>query len=544
MPTLIVTSQEQQRTIFFETGSSLREILDVTDIRVRSGCRGYGSCGLCKVLIEEGSVNSPTSNESLLLTQEMLEQGIRLACQISPMQDISIRIINTAPKSDWRSLSSDSYFQHFSGFHMFKRVCENIQNFLGLAVDLGTTHISVTLWDMVEGKRLTGRTGLNKQCVFGSDVMTRVIAATQSEEYSHEISYLAVDSIGQAILDICSREGYDSRRIRRVSIVGNTAELGLLSEKNYDLLLQPKFWTSEIDCQPVNTLQWCILWNIFEDAVVDVISPLAGFVGSDLLAGIMATEMTVNSQDTSSLRPQACLLIDFGTNTEIALWDGARLWVTSAAGGPAFEGSGLSCGMPASPGAIYQIEQNKTRFGFTFKVIAGDEPEGICGSGLVDLLAGLLDAKIINAKGKFTEKITDEGFVIHKGHNTIAVKSQDIDVLQRAKGAIGAGIQCLIQSSGTDLKTLEKIYVCGAFGKCLNIKNAQKIGLLPQIPETSVQLCGNTALAGCEMLLLSSTIEQELKCLREKSCIINMSDYPEFDNLFMENLYLRPMGVN
>ena len=535
MPLLKVATQDEQRTLTFVPGASLREILDVTNIRVRSGCRGNGICGLCHVVIEEGSVNKPSANERLLLTPEMLRCGIRLACQIFPLHDLSIRIDKAAPKSDWRSLSADEYFEPLSNFHKPDNPGSIHSDSLGIAVDLWTTHVSATLWDRVAGKRLTGRTGLNQQLLFGSDVMTRIVCASESRELSHEISQLAVDAMGKAILDICSREGYDSRRISHVSIVGNTPELALLSEKNYDLLLQPKYWTSEIDCQPEDSQQWCMAWNISPDAEVHVVSPLAGFIGSDLLAGIIATGMEKNSP--------VSLLIDFGTNTEIALWDGDNLWATSAAGGPAFEGSGLSCGMPAVPGAVYNIEYNPTHHDFNFQVIAGDDPKGICGSGLIDLLAYMLRTGVINAKGKFTPALTHESFVLPVSHMNIAIKPQDIDVLQRAKAAIGAGIQCLLQSAGISVKQLQKIYVCGVFGRFLNIRNTQQIGLLPPISENAFQLCGNTALAGCEMLLLSPAVEQKLSALRKKSRVINMSNYFEFDTLFLENLYLRPSEV-
>ncbi|MBF0469153.1 MAG: DUF4445 domain-containing protein, partial [Desulfamplus sp.] len=539
MPNIKITGEDEQRTLFFEAGSSLREILDVTDIRVRAGCRGVGSCGLCLVLIEEGSVNKATENETLILAQEMLNQGVRLACQVFPRQDISIRIVNTAPKSDWHSIPADAYF--IAGNFQFNNNCNSSAdaspltdipvpdtkqktapenpgipaepeclNILGLAVDLGTTHISTTLWDMAALKRLAGRTGLNKQLLFGADVMTRLVAATESRERAHEISLLAIQSIGQAIQDICSREGYDSQRIGRVSIVGNTAELALLSENNYGMLLEPKFWSDEIYCQPKDTRAWCGSWNICPDAVVDVVAPLAGFVGSDLLAGIIATGVSGYSQTSIdknagigtnagfqerlspvSLATISCdsrasiekdsrgsiwgnsgvsLFMDFGTNTEISLWDGDTLWVTSAAGGPAFEGSGLGCGMPAAPGAIYQIsriEHGRMLHDADYKVIAGEEPKGFCGSGLVDLIALLLNSGVINTKGKFTYPLTDGSFIIHKSDGHIAVTPRDIDLLQRAKAAIGTGIQCLLSSSGTSIKNLRQIYVCGVFGRFL-----------------------------------------------------------------------------
>ncbi|MGO8879531.1 MAG: ASKHA domain-containing protein [Desulfomonilaceae bacterium] len=536
MPLLKVTWQGRQRILSFQSDPSLRQILDTTDIRVRSGCRGDGRCGLCLVQVETGTVNEPTENERLGLTQEQLDQGIRFACQVVPRHDLRISIVNPAPTSNWKSIATHEYFSPLANPTIVNTQRQGIRPSKGVAIDLGTTHISITLWDIYGGKRLTGRSGLNQQLLFGADVMTRVVAATESLERAREISQLAVGSIGEALFDICSREGLNPLEITHVSIVGNTPELALLSEKNYDMLLQPKFWASQIDCQPGNTRPWSTAWHVNPDAVVDVIAPLAGFIGSDLLAGVVATSMTAQTE--------VSLLIDFGTNSEIALWDGSTLWVTSAAGGPAFEGSGLSCGMPAAPGAIYQIEQNELSQDFTIQVLAGADPKGLCGSGLVDLIACLLGTGTLNRKGKLTGEMAGYGFPLLKGSRDIVLTNKDIDIFQRAKAAIGAGIRFLLRSAGMTTKNLQRVYVCGAFGRFLNVRNAQDIGLLPGVAPNSIELCGNTALAGCEMLLVSPDRLIELESIRKRTRVINMSNHSEFEELFLENLYVKPMETD
>lgn len=536
MPLLKVTCEGRQRTLSFQPDQTLREILDTTDMRVRSGCRGNGCCGLCLVQVEEGTVNEPTENERLELSQEQLDEGIRLACQVVPLHDLRISIVNPAPTSNWKSIGANEYFHPLAARPMVNTSRHGFRHSKGLAIDLGTTHISVTLWDMECGKRETGRSGLNQQLLFGADVMTRIVAATESPERAGAISQLAVDSIGQALFDICSREGFNPAEINHVSIVGNTPELALLCARNYDMLLQPKFWASEIDCQPGSTRPWSIEWGIDPDAVVDVIAPLAGFVGSDLLAGVLATSMTAHHD--------ARLLIDFGTNSEIALWDGSTLWVTSAAGGPAFEGSGLSCGMPAEPGAIYQIEQNEFSQDFIFRVLSGANPIGLCGSGLVDLIACLIRTGGLDRKGKLTGETSGDGISLLEGSRGIVLTNRDIDIFQRAKAAIGAGIRFLLKSAGMTAKNLQRVYVCGAFGRFMNVRNAQEIGLLPGVASDLIELCGNTALAGCEMLLVSPDQSHGLESIRKRTHVINMSNHSEFEELFFESLYLKPMGTD
>jgi uncharacterized 2Fe-2S/4Fe-4S cluster protein (DUF4445 family) len=187
---------------------------------------------------------------------------------------------------------------------------------------------------------------LNPQSYFGTDVLTRLMNASESPDRMQEIGRLVRDAIGGALRDIWFEGGWNGQEIGRIMIVGNSAMLALLAERNAHLLLQPESWIRAIDCQPENTDSWRRSWGCDANAIIEVIQPLAGFVGSDLLAGVLAIKLTQGTAGS--------LLVDFGTNSEIALWDGRQLWVTSAAGGPAFEGWGISCGMPAEPGAIYR----------------------------------------------------------------------------------------------------------------------------------------------------------------------------------------------
>jgi uncharacterized 2Fe-2S/4Fe-4S cluster protein (DUF4445 family) len=533
MPVLHVNEPDSPRTVPFEPGVSIRAILDTTDTRVRSGCRGNGTCGLCVIQIEAGPVLEPTRAERAQLPPEQLDQGFHLACQVTPTQELWLHRVNVAPQSAWRSLAAGEYFQSGSDLDSLPPAEGTGRSGLGLAVDLGTTHISLALWDCATGTRLTGRIGLNQQARYGADVMTRLVAAVESPERARDLSSLAVDSIGQGIFDICSRGGHNPHHLTRVCIVGNTAELALLSQRNYGLLLQPRFWTEEVDCQPVTTQPWCDVWNIAPRAGVEVIAPLAGFVGSDLLAGVLATGMTRQSR--------VSLLIDFGTNTEIALWDGSQVWATSAAGGPALEGSGLSSGMPAAPGAIYHIEAFGAGLDFSCQVLPGRPAQGLCSSGIVDLIACLRRAGALNQKGKFLGACAGEGFTLQTEQREFVFTVRDADLFQRAKAAIGAGLQFVLRSAGLTVSNLEHVYVAGAFGRFLDVRNATEIGLLPELAPQQVTICGNTALGGCERLLRSPQQRLEVAAIRQHARILNMSNDPAFEDLFLENLYLRPL---
>jgi len=316
-----------------------------------------------------------------------------------------------------------------------------------------------------------------------------------------------------------------------LALVGNTAMLALLSGRNYAKLIQPSHWTQTIDCQPGHTDTWAAAWGIHPKASIHVIPPLAGFVGSDLLAGVVTTHLTENGD--------GCLLIDFGANSEIALWDGQALWVTSAAGGPAFEGSGIDCGLPAEPGAIYRVNvrQDGTP---DFAVIGGAQARGICGSGLVDLIANLVRTGRLTNMGRFTSSVSGNGFALVQGEREIVLTKGGVDVFQRAKAAIGAGVDVLLTHADMRYKDLRRICVGGAFGSFLDVANAQEIGLLPRIQPELVELCGNTALAGCEDAILAHVAAQNMVHLRDRLKIVNLSQCLEFEDIYLEHLYLQP----
>jgi uncharacterized 2Fe-2S/4Fe-4S cluster protein (DUF4445 family) len=519
----------------FMPGQSVREILDATSTRVRSGCNGSGACGLCRIRIMDGHANGPASKEQYLIDESWSARGVRLACQVVPEGDLTIEILSPARKSSWRSLPADAVY-HIRGGYVKQGISgsdavSDTGDKYGIAIDLGTTQISISLVSVNNGRRLAVRYGRNPQEESGADVMTRLVAASGSEMRAREMTGQLVRAIGEGIHDIASREGIDLRKVSHLAIVGNTALLALLTGRNYELLIRPDTWMGTIDCMPGDTGAWKNAWEIPAGATAEVLPPIGGFVGSDLLAGVLATELTKKTHPG--------LFIDFGTNTEIALWDGSALLVTSAAGGPAFEGSGIRCGIPAEPGAICRI-----RFidGVPeYQTIAGEEPCGICGTGIVDLIAGLIQTGILTEKGQFVTAYAKSGFVLSGSEVVLELKKSDVDVFQRAKAAVGAGIQVLMDEAGLGCLDLGRILVGGTFGKSLDTVNAAAIGLLPAVPADRIELCGNTALAGCELVLFSSPASARLHRIGEQARVINLAGHPDFDQIYFENLYLRPL---
>ena len=530
MPILTVMTNEIAREVPYTPGPSVRELLDAAGIRIRSGCRANGACGLCLVEIEAGEVPRPTRNECLLLSAEQRQRNTRLACQLVPDADLRIRIVGGSERPAWRDLDAALLPCALSSVPLGTA----LQAAYGLAVDLGTTHISLTLWDLHRGQRLCGRVGANPQSHYGSDVVTRLIAARESRETAGRIARITIDAIGEACREMCAQQGLSPAAIGRVAIVGNTSMLALLTETDPGILLQSSSWTRPVDCRPDGGEAWATRLRIHPLASIEVVPPCGGFVGSDLLAGVLATRLTDEPGG---------LLVDFGTNSEMAFWDGERLWVTSAAGGPAFDSYQVHCGMPAEPGAIYRVDRSPNNGALCYAVIGGGEARGVCGSGLVDLIACLRSTGELTASGRFAAAV-ESGFLIRGEQPAIRLSFSDVDMFQRAKGAIGAGIQTLLALAKTKAADLRRICVSGVFGQQLNCRHAQALGLLPRVAAAHVELCGNTALAGCEWFLLSPSGAAELASLRSHTTVINLSQSAHFEPLFLESLHLEPIKVD
>jgi uncharacterized 2Fe-2S/4Fe-4S cluster protein (DUF4445 family) len=520
--TITVIAEQQRGKIRFTPGPSLRDILNTSELRTRSACRGNGACGLCRVRLVSGPLSPPSQVEAIHIQAEDLAAGMRLACQLHPDRDMTIELLNPATPSDWRSLPDPGYHPAFP-----LRPQDRNAGRYGVAVDLGTTHISVALSELISGELLATRWGPNPQGRYSSDILSRLQAANEEETNALELQRLVVEAIGEALMDISVQEGRSLYDISRVEIVGNSAMLTLLAGDNYRQLLNPAAWTRPISFSAADSEFWYEPWNLDRSAQIGLVQPLAGFVGSDLAAGL------VHSQLLRDAGPS--LFIDFGTNSEIALWNGGQLLVTSAAGGPAFEGMGIACGMAAEAGAIYQVIAREG--GLDHKVLGNGEAKGICGSGLIDLTALLLAQNAIDPLGRLLD--APEGRQWLPG-TPFWISKPDLDQLQRAKAAIGAGCRALLQRAGVAAEQLQQLLVGGAFGRYLNPQHAIALGLLPTIPAERVQLLGNTALAGCQDLLLSDDAWQALSDIRNRTELLNLSTLPEFERLFMENLYLRP----
>jgi len=406
---------------------------------------------------------------------------------------------------------------------------DNIQNPIGVAIDLGTTYINASLCNLITGERLKETILSNPQISMGTDILHRLVAANENEKQAQWLQRVVIDAIGESITEITGKERKLLEAIEKVYIVGNTAMLSLMTGHNIKKLLKPESWLEPITCYPKAALEWADVWGLRKTTDIQVLQPLGGFVGSDLLAGLLYTKM-------DQLKEPA-LFIDFGTNSEITLWDGNKFWVTAAAGGPAFEGCGISCGMAALPGAVYCIDNTNKYDEWQYSVIGGKEPKGVCGSAMVDALALLLKTQALHPNGRIKEKNKEE---LSLPGLPLSLTHRDIDIFQRAKAAIAAGWETLYLEAGIKLDRLSTIYIGGAFGEYLNPNNAMSIGLLPLLSPERVKVLGNTALNGC-LEIISCPEKNTLESIRNRTLLLNLAAIPTFEDRYFSNLFLQPV---
>jgi uncharacterized 2Fe-2S/4Fe-4S cluster protein (DUF4445 family) len=449
---------------------------------------------------------------------------------LRPKGDTEILLEHPARPSLWRSIPPEDLAPSPA------KLPTLTQHIYGVAVDLGTTHIRVALWDRKRGKRIAARRGPNPQVAFGADVLNRIDAALARPERAAELAKLARTAIVQAVRDILARDVGEVKpmlaEIGQVTVVGNTAMLALLTEHGGDRLIDPDNWERAVDIQPRDTGAWQARWYM-PHAAVSVLPPIAGFIGSDLIANIVATELTSG--------PAGSLLLDVGTNTEIALWDGHTLHVTSVPGGPAFEGGGIRFGMPADPGAICSVRPTEGVDRFSCDTIGESEARGFCGSGLTDAISVLLAAGILKPSGRFALAPGDDGYRLIPDNPRSALRGPDVDAFQRAKAAISAAMTILLRQAAMGWHDLQRLCVCGAFGRTLDIAHAQAVGLLPQIDPGRVELYADATLAGCERALLTQDGAALFATANDKVLATNLSMAKEYDDCYIDHLRLRPV---
>lgn len=479
-----VTSQ----IIESETGRSLIDILRTNGFDIYAPCGGKGTCGKCRVMIkDEGEVISceyyPERNIEVILPGE--EESNILVHQTEFLCDYPFQ-------SNLINRSSKPY---------------------GVAMDIGTTTVVLYYMNLLTGQIEKISFFLNPQKIYGSDVITRINYCQEHKNGLAELNKSIIDAINKDIDNFINGKKLLSENIEKVVIAGNTTMLHiLLGVDPISLALapfKPVFIEKQIIKGHITGL------NINRDATVITLPGISAFVGSDIVAGLAALNVNVNNY----------LFLDIGTNGEMALITGGKIFACSTAAGPAFEGANIISGMGAVNGAISGFSCNNV-----YQVIGNIEPTGICGSGLVDIAAYLVINNIVDETG-----ILKETFIIHKG-NRIQIAQQDIREIQLAKSAIYSGIKILMNKAGMTYHDIDALYLAGGFGNYININSAIQIGLLPHELREKIYPIGNSSVIGALQYLKSDEFAVKIDNIINNSEYIELANADEFPMEFALNM--------
>lgn len=401
----------------------------------------------------------------------------------------------------------------------------------GIAFDIGTTTISGQLVDLNTKEILGTKATFNQQATFGSDIITRIIYA-QKEEGLERLHHAVIDGMNNIIQELIQENKIDLNNVICCVCAGNTTMIHLLLRVDPTYIRREPYVPTANFVPVIRSQEAGIKIN--PRGLLACVPGISSYVGGDVTAGVLACGL-----DTEE---ELCLLIDIGTNGEIVL--GNREWMISSAAsaGPAFEGSGVSCGMRATRGAIQRVTIDKSNFSVNYTTIANSEPCGICGSGYIDLIAQMLRAGIIDKNGKIkdlkgerirTSKNGKEFILI----DNVYISEADIDNLKRAKGAIYSAAAILVKHMGFSFQDVKKVFIAGGFGSYLDIENAITIGILPDIARQRFKFVGNSSLIGAREIILSSNAIHKAEDIARKITYFELSTDSGYMDEYVASLF-------
>lgn len=522
MPKLTVIIGDQIQQTEVESGTLLGDAIAELELPLEQPCAGRGTCGKCKVL-NEGGMLPPDAIEQEHLTAGELAVGSRLACRARIAEDARVVLAPVVVYSN----------KSFKVSNRYKRQREVP---LGLAIDLGSTTVAAFLTMLDDGEVCAGAASLNQQSVYGADVISRLASARKSTADAGRLHRLALSSINQAI-DSLKLSHRIRDRIERAVIVCNPAMHHLLAELPVESLtgtpFQPFSTTSIEDASS-------LMEGILPQSTSVSLPPLiGGFVGSDALACLAYFGF-----DAAAVPMVA---IDLGTNGEVMVTDGERILTASTAAGPAFEGVNISCGSRAVDGAITRVSLEGEAL--ILETINGEAPVGLTGSGLLSAAHVLRQAGMIEPNGRISRdcQLLSPTVVMANGHKSRAIPltadgnltltQWDIRELQKAKGAILASVNILMQRLNLRPQDIGRVILTGSFGGQIDIEAARAIGLIPPVSPDVIENIPNGAGLGAASFLLDEGYARAI-CIAEKSEQIDLDRDPEFIERYVQGMTL------
>ncbi len=411
----------------------------------------------------------------------------------------------------------------------------------GAAIDIGTTTVVVYLVDITNGHIIGTASTYNGQAKCGDDVISRIVYATERNGL-RELQQLVVKNINTMLSDLAEKNRVPTGMIDYIVVAGNTTMQHLFYGIDPQHIREEPYIPAATFFPLIRGKN--VGFEIDPQAVIYSVPNVASYVGGDVTAGVLVSQ--IHKQDKVSL------FIDIGTNGEIVL--GNKEWLVTAAcsAGPAFEGSGIKFGMRAMEGAIEEVEIDPKTYDVNFRVIGDVKPIGICGSGMIDILAEMYLNGVIDQKGKIREETGSKR--VRRGESgleyviawrvesainkEIVITEVDLDNLIRAKGAIYAGFATLLSHMGMTFADIDKLYIAGGFGRYIDVERAITIGMLPDLPVETFQFLGNTSIIGAYFALLCDRLRHEAEEIAKKMTYIELSVSRSFMDEYLSALFL------
>lgn len=588
-------------------GYSLFRLLKEKGFYMDSLCGGKGFCGKCKVRIVQGDISkgrcSPDEAGHLSFVER--KEGIRLACRVQINEDLAVEVpegiqrdaailvegkgdvvLNPRVVKRYVELSKPLLDDQASDVdrieevlgapgrlrpaalrglpetlraHDFKVTAvffdqdiiaveggDTSETKYGVAVDIGTTTMVGFLIDLTTGQQLDVYSAINPQRQYGADVITRTDFTLENEDGLALLSKLVRDEINNMLRAFCQKWAIRSDMIYHMTVVGNTIMMHLfagLPVRNIAVSPFIPVIARSFELEP-----WQVGIDMCPSGRITILPMVAGYVGADTIADILASGMAE--------RDELALLIDIGTNGEIALGNRKEIITCSTAAGPAFEGAHIRYGMGGVKGAISRVRISK--HGIEYDTIGGQPARGICGSGIVDVVAQMIKAGIMDTTGRIksaqevkadlpdalvsrvTELDGKPALLIASREegalDDIYICQKDVREVQLAKAAIASGIHILMKEMGVRHEDIQKVYLAGGFGNYIDYDHAADIGLIPSQLRSKVIAIGNAAGAGAKMALLSKEYMEMAECIRNKTRYVELSSHPDFQNVFVDFL--------
>jgi uncharacterized 2Fe-2S/4Fe-4S cluster protein (DUF4445 family) len=569
-------------------GTTLFDAASWNGVAIDSTCGGHGTCKKCKVRVVSGDVEiSPVDPRAF--DPDELRDGWRLACRAQAQEDVTVEVppLQTRPKAAlagvgrhvilrpavqkrYVELEEPSLEDQRSDLERLLDAMDDVEPRVPLAVvrelgrtlrasdwkvtailaddvligvepgdtsarrhaiafDLGTTTVVATLLDLETGQPMAVRSILNAQQPFGADVISRISATMIDEDALARLRAHAHDTLQQLTDEVCAEAGVDAGEVYEVVVTGNVTMIQLALGIDPEPLSMAPFTIAARRLPEAQAADFGL--RVHERAPAVLFPALGAYVGPDIVAGILATGLTLDRR--------VRLFIDVGTNSEIVLGSSAKALATAAPAGPAFEAAQIRCGMRAADGAIEGV---KIVDGDVELTVIGDvEPVGLCGSGLVDAVAELVGAGILDHSGRFVlgsserlDKIGEEN--VFRLTDDVYLSQRDVRELQFAKASIATGWTILCTELGIEPDEIAQVLLGGSFGSYLTPASAVKIGLVPRLPLPRIVAAGNVAGEGAKIVALSVTERAAANAVLDEVDYVELSGRADFNDLFIDQL--------